>query len=174
MVMDFLIRPAQTEDLAQILKIYNTEIMHGTANWNHVAKTLAELTLWFNELTAQHYPIYVAQQKYSADIVGFADYAAFRSIHGFKQTVEHSVFVHPDFTGQGLGKALMLKLIQQAQQQNLHVMVAAIDHTNLGSIALHEKLGFKHSGYMPQVGQKFGQWRDLVLMQLILNAAIDR
>jgi phosphinothricin acetyltransferase len=22
---------------------------------------------------------------------------------------------------------------------------------------------------MPQVGQKFGQWRDLVLMQLLLN-----
>ena len=172
--MDFLIRPAQTEDLAQILKIYNAEIMHGTANWNHVTKTLAELRLWFNELTIQHYPIYVAQQKHSTNIVGFADYAAFRAIHGFKQTVEHSVFVHPDFTGQGLGKALMLKLIQQAQQHNLHVMVAAIDHTNLGSIALHEKLGFKHSGYMPQVGQKFGQWRDLVLMQLILDTAIDR
>lgn len=171
--MDFLIRPAQTEDLAQILQIYNAEIMHGTANWNHVAKTLAELKRWFKQLKMQQFPIYVAQAQHSATILGFADYATFRGIHGFKQTVEHSVFVHPDFTGQGVGKALMLQLIQQAQQQNLHVMVAAIDHANLGSIALHEKLGFKHSGYMPQVGQKFGQWRDLVLMQLILDAAVD-
>ena len=172
--MDFLIRPAQTEDLAQILKIYNAEITHGTANWNHSPKTLAELELWFQQLKMQQFPIYVAQAPHSADIVGFADYAVFRAIHGFKQTVEHSVFIHPDFTGQGLGKALMLELIQQAQQQNLHVMVAAIDHANLGSIALHEKLGFKHTGYMPQVGQKFGQWRDLVLMQLILDTVVDR
>ena len=48
-------------------------------------------------------------------------------------------------------------------------MVGAIDHENHASIALHEKLGFKQTGYMPEVGQKFGQWRDLVLMQLNLN-----
>ena len=63
----------------------------------------------------------------------------------------------------------MLELIHHAQQQKIHVMVAAIDHANQASIVLHEKLGFVQTGYMPQVGQKFGQWRDLVLMQLILN-----
>ncbi len=50
-----------------------------------------------------------------------------------------------------------------------HVMVAAIDHENQASIVLHEKLGFKQTGYMPEVGQKFGKWRDLVLMQLNLD-----
>ena len=48
-------------------------------------------------------------------------------------------------------------------------MVAAIDHENQASMVLHEKLGFVQTGYMPQVGQKFGQWRDLVLMQLLLD-----
>ena len=63
----------------------------------------------------------------------------------------------------------MQKLIEHARKQNRHVMVAAIDSENSGSIYLHAKLGFQQTGYMPQVGQKFGQWRDLVLMQLILN-----
>ena len=49
------------------------------------------------------------------------------------------------------------------------MMVAAIDHVNTGSILLHKKLGFKQTGYMPQVGKKFGVWRDLVLMQLQLD-----
>ena len=53
-------------------------------------------------------------------------------------------------------------------------MVAAIDHDNSGSIALHQQLGFQHCGYMPQVGRKFGQWRDLVLMQLILDPAPEQ
>ena len=61
---------------------------------------------------------------------------------------------------------LLEHLIAHAKAQHVHVMVAAIDHENLASIKLHEKLGFKHTGYLPQVGQKFGQWRDLVLMQL--------
>ena len=52
-------------------------------------------------------------------------------------------------------------------------MVAAIDHENLGSIKLHEKLGFQHVGYMPQVGRKMGAWRDLVLMQLMFDFEPD-
>ena len=58
------------------------------------------------------------------------------------------------------------RLIEHAKQHKIHVMIAAIDHENFGSIHLHTQLGFKQTGYMPQVGQKFGQWRDLVLMQL--------
>ena len=50
-------------------------------------------------------------------------------------------------------------------------MVAAIDSENISSIRLHEKLGFVQSAYMQQVGQKFGQWRDLVLLQLNLEQA---
>ena len=51
----------------------------------------------------------------------------------------------------------------------MHVMGAGVGHANQASIALLEKFGFVQTGYMPQVGQKFGQWRDLVLMQLLLN-----
>ena len=48
-------------------------------------------------------------------------------------------------------------------------MVAAIDAENAPSIALHERLGFETIGTLPQVGQKFGRWLDLTLMQLILD-----
>ncbi|TCB45430.1 N-acetyltransferase family protein [Acinetobacter terrestris] len=167
--MDFQIRPAQIQDLEQILNIYNAEILNGTATWNDQEKTLDDFHHWFHNLNAQQFPLFVAEDLESKRIAGYADYSSFRQITGFKHTVEHSVFIHPDFTRQGLGKALMLKLIDHAQQNHIHVMVAAIDHGNKASIVLHEKLGFKQTGYMPEVGQKFGQWRDLVLMQLILD-----
>lgn len=167
--MDFHIRPAQLHDLKYILEIYNAEILTGLANWNHETKNLAEFTVWFESLIAQNFPIYVAEEKLTQNIAGYADYSSFRQIHGFKHTAEHSVFIHPHFSRRGLGKALMKTLIQHAKQQKLHVLVAAIDSENKGSIVLHENLAFQQTGYMPQVGQKFGKWRDLVLMQLILD-----
>ena len=78
-------------------------------------------------------------------------------------------FLNPDYAGQGLGSKLLQYLIEQAQVQKLHIMVAAIDSENTSSIRLHEKLSFVQTAYMPQVGQKFGQWRDLILLQLNLD-----
>ena len=164
--MGFLIRPAQPQDLEHILKIYNAEILNGTATWNSTPKSIEDFQNWFKSLTEQLFPLFVAEHSETKHIAGYADYSSFRQISGFKHTVEHSVFIHPDFIGQGLGKALMLKLIEYARQNYIHVMIAAIDHENTASIHLHEQLGFKQTGYMPQVGQKFGMWRDLVLMQL--------
>ena len=63
----------------------------------------------------------------------------------------------------------MQQLVHLAKQQQMHIMVAAIDSENMGSIMLHEQLGFVQTGYMPQVGQKKGTWRDLVWMQLQLS-----
>ncbi len=167
--MGFLIRPAQTQDLEHVVKIYNAEILNGTATWNSTAKSIEDFQSWFKSLTEQRFPLFVAEHSETQHIAGYADYSSFRQITGFKHTVEHSVFIHPDFSGQGLGKALMLKLIEHARQNHMHVMVAAIDYENQASIMLHEKLGFQQTGYMPEVGQKFGKWRDLVLMQLKLN-----
>ena len=167
--MSFVIRPAQIQDLEQILQIYNAEILYGTSTWNSTPKTLQDFQNMLNDLKAQHFPFFVAEHPESKQIAGYADYCTFRPIQGFKQTVEHSVFIHSDFIGQGLGKILMLQLIEHARQNDIHVMVGAIDHANQTSIILHKKLGFKQTGYMPEVGQKFGQWRDLVLMQLNLN-----
>ena len=113
---------------------------------------------------------FVVEDQLNNKVAGYAYYSAFRAISGYRQSIEHSVFVDPSYARQGLGKALMQQLIHLAIQQNMHIMVAAIDSENMGSIVLHEQLGFVQTGYMPQVGQKFGQWRDLVWMQLQLSS----
>ena len=167
--MNFIIRPAKLCDIPQIMHIYNAEIEHGVATWNNTPKSLEEYQQWFTDLALNNFPLFVAEQAETQTIGGYTEYSSFRNFNGYHQTVEHAVYIHPNFARQGLGKALMSKLIEHAKMNNIHVMVAAIDHENAGSIHLHEQLGFKHTGYMPQVGQKFGKWRDLVLMQLNFN-----
>lgn len=164
--MHFKIRPATSQDLIHIQTIYNHEVSHGLANWNDQAFDLAHFQHWFAQLQQQQFPLFVIEDTTQNSIAGYADYSSFRQIAGFRHTVEHSVFIDPSYARLGLGMQLLEHLIAHAKAQHVHVMVAAIDHENLASIKLHEKLGFKHTGYLPQVGQKFGQWRDLVLMQL--------
>lgn len=169
--MHFIIRPAMPQDLIHIQKIYNHEVSHGLANWNDQPFDLEHFHHWFAQLNEQQFPLFVIEDTTQQTIAGYADYSSFRKITGFRHTVEHSVFIDPRYARLGLGIRLLEHLIAHAKTQQVHVMVAAIDHENVGSIKLHEKLGFKHTGYLPQVGQKFNQWRDLVLMQLMLSDA---
>lgn len=165
----YQIRFATVDDLAQILAIYNHEILTGTANWNDQAVSLEQYQQRFQDMQQQQFPMIVVEDQLNNKVAGYAYYSAFRAISGYRQSIEHSVFIVPGHARQGLGKALMQQLIHLATQQNMHIMVAAIDSENTGSIVLHEQLGFIQTGYMPQVGQKFGQWRDLVWMQLQLS-----
>ncbi|RKG34205.1 N-acetyltransferase [Acinetobacter guerrae] len=169
--MDFQLRPATQHDLEQILAIYNHEILTGTANWNDQAKSLETYTQWFEQLQQDQYPMWIAYDPMLQRVAGYAYYAAFRSISGYKHTVEHSVFISSEYKRRGLGKTLMNQIIELAIAQGFHIMLGAIDSENKASIVLHERLGFIQTGYLPQVGQKFGQWRDLVFMQRQLDEA---
>ncbi len=50
-------------------------------------------------------------------------------------------------------------------------MIGGIAGDNAASLRLHEKLGFTETARMPEVGQKFGRYLDLVFMQKVFAAA---
>ena len=102
-------------------------------------------------------------------LLAFGSFGTFRAFPAYKYTVEHSVYVHPDHRGRGLGLQVMRALIDAARARQLHALVGAIDASNAGSIALHQRLGFQHVGTLPQVGFKFGRWLDLAFWQLTLD-----
>ena len=163
-----LIRDASEADLPGILAIYNDAVQHTPAIWNETLVDLDNRHTWLNERTAAGFPVLVAVSD-TGTVLGYASYGTWRTIEGFRQTVEHSVYVRADQRGQGLGPQLMQALIVRAKAANLHVMVAAIESENTASIHLHQRLGFSTTGQMPQVGRKFGRWLDLTFMQLILE-----
>ena len=166
--MSYEITNACEADLPGILAIYNDAVQHTTAIWNETLVDLANRRAWLTERTAAGFPVLVARDAGGA-VLGYASYGTWRSIEGFHQTVEHSVYVRADQRGKGLGPLLMQALIEHARAANLHVMVAAIESENAASIRLHQRLGFVTTGQMPQVGRKFGRWLDLTFMQLILE-----
>lgn len=88
----------------------------------------------------------IAEHQPTGKVIGYANYDQFRSIQGFYKTIEHSVFLDSDYIGQGIGKQLLLRLMEIAKSQGMHIMVAAIDSENAASIHLHQKLGFIQTG----------------------------
>lgn len=58
------------------------------------------------------------------------------------------------------------------KRQGFHAAYAGIALPNIGSVGLHERLGFKHIGTYPEVGFKLGRWHDVGYWRLALHASI--
>ncbi|MTH34087.1 GNAT family N-acetyltransferase [Paracoccus limosus] len=162
------IRDAEGRDAAAIAAIYNHAVAHTTAVWNETLVDAANRLAWLTERQRQGYVVLVAVDDQDG-VLGYATFGAWRAFDGYRHTVEHSVYVDQARRGAGIGRALMQALIGRARDQGRHVMVAAIEAGNTGSIRLHESLGFARVGEMREVGAKFGQWLDLTFLQLQLD-----
>lgn len=161
------IRDATAADAAGIAAIYNDAVENTTAIWNEIRVDAANRAAWIETRQAAGYPVLVAAEGDA--VLGYASFGDFRAFDGYRGTVEHSVYVRGDARGGGLGRKLLAALVPRARGIGKHVMVAAIEAGNAPSIRLHESLGFVPVGTMPQVGQKFGRWLDLALLQLTLD-----
>lgn len=151
-----------------ILAIFNEAIANSTALYDYKPRTPQNMVAWFDAKQSGGFPV-IGVEDSGGKLMGFGSYGTFRAWPAYKYTVEHSVYVEKNHRGRGLGRVLMQELIAAAQHADLHAMIGGIDAANHGSIALHERLGFKHVGTLPQVGFKFGHWLDLAFYQLILE-----
>jgi L-amino acid N-acyltransferase len=153
---------------APILEIFNDAILNSTALYEYKPRTMETMAQWFKNKEAGNFPVIGAVDEATGALLGFASYGTFRAFPAFKYSVEHSVYVHREHQGKGVGRALLQHVIDAAIAQNIHVLVGGIDTANAGSIALHERLGFSHSGTITEAGFKFGRWLDLAFYQRIL------
>jgi L-amino acid N-acyltransferase YncA len=84
---------------------------------------------------------------------------------GMSSTVEDLVYVDPLLQGQGVGKALLGRLIEEATGLGYRLMVAQVAADNRGGKALHEALGFSEVGVLHEAAHKFNVWIDITLME---------
>ena len=159
--------PCDDSFSGQIRAIFNEAILNSTALYDYKPRTMDMMRGWFEAKTKGNYPVIGAVTP-SGELMGFGSYGTFRAWPAYKYSVEHSIYVATQFRGQGIGKLLLQNLITQAQRQDYHVLIGAIDSQNAVSIGLHQRLGFECAGTIRQAGFKFGKWLDLVFYQLVL------
>lgn len=99
------------------------------------------------------------------EVVGWAVLAASSVRECYKGVADISIYIHEKARGQGVGKAIMPKLIESSEQNGVWTLQSLIHPENQVSIHLHELFGFRMVGYREKIGMLHGTWKDIVLME---------
>lgn len=161
------VRPATEADLPAINAIYNREILEGVATWDTEPWTAEARLAWFHAHTHPGEVILAAEA--GGETVGFGYLSLYRVRLGYRFTREDTVYVRPDIQRAGVGRLLLVALLDEARRTGMHAVVARIEASNVGSIALHRSLGFEVLGEERETGRKFDRWLSLVQMQIVLD-----
>jgi L-amino acid N-acyltransferase YncA len=161
---DIAIRPVSPRDLAAITRIYDHAVRHGTASFEIEPPDVAEMARRQDALLAGGFPYLVAERN--GGIAGYAYAGPYRARPAYRWSVEDSIYIDPQMQGRGIGRALLERLLAEAETRGFRQMIAVIgDSANAPSIELHRAAGFRMVGTFDNVGFKFGRWLDSVLMQ---------
>lgn len=161
------IRRATDADAAAITEIYNDSVAVATASWDEAPERVDDRRAWLADRDAAGDVVLVAVD--GDQVLGWAGYGPFRFKSGYRHTREHTIYLAEEARGRGIGRRLLAALIDQARARGVHVLIGSLSHENDVSWRLHESLGFRQVGRLPQVGAKFGRWLDLVFVALVLD-----
>ena len=161
------IRSAVAGDAAAINDIYNHYVLHSTCTYQEEPETLDERRRWLAAHTGAHV-VRVAVES-DGTVVGWASLSAYHPRSAYRFTAENSIYLRHDRLGRGLGSQLLGDLITQARKGGFHSIIAGASADQQASVALHRRAGFVPVSHLRQVGFKFGQWLDVVYLQLPLE-----
>ncbi len=164
------IRPSRDADVEAMLAIYRRHIRRGIEAGVDDSGTPQpdDIRDRRKNLRSRKFPHLVATR--GAEIVGYAYVVLFRKRPAYRYTVKHSIYVHDDHTGRGVGQLLMQELIDACAAAGFRQMIGYIDADNAASLRLHDKFGFVRVGLLPAVAYRYGRWADSVMMQRSLGA----
>jgi len=166
--MPAALRAATPGDVTSIAEIYGHHVLNGLASFELEAPSVDEMRRRFETVTNAGYPYFVAAED--ERVLGYAYASAFRTRPAYRYTVEDSVYVDPAATGRGIGRKLLLALIDACTQARFRQMIAVIgDSANHASIGLHRACGFDRMSVFVATGFKHSRWVDTVFMQRALG-----
>lgn len=164
-----LIRVATEADIPEMQAIYAHHVRNGTGTFEEIPPSVDEMLGRWGNVTTKGCAWLVAEGD--EGVAGYGYYQQIRDRSAYRFTAEDSIYVREDVRGQGVGKALVVALVQAATEAGYRQMIAVIgDSENIGSIGVHTSLGFRKVGVLHATGLKFGRWLDTVYMQRALGA----
>jgi len=164
------LRPSNDHDLAAITAIYRHHVLQGTGTFEIDPPSEADMAARRQDVLSKGLPWLVAEGA-DGQILGYAYANWFKPRPAFRFSAEDSIYVAPGQQGQGMGRLLLQALCEACEAAGVRKLIAVIgDSANAGSIAVHRRAGFAHSGTLTSVGWKFERWLDIVLMEKTLGA----
>lgn len=163
-----ILRPSRDDDLPTITAIYAHHVLHGTGTFETEPPSLADMTARRADVLSKDLPYLVAEKD--GEVIGFAYCNWFKPRPAYRYSAEDSIYLAETARGQGLGTRLLAELSKAAEAVGVRKLIAVIgDSANVGSVGVHRAQGFSHVGVLKDCGWKFGEWRDVVLMDKVLG-----
>ncbi len=145
-------------DWPKVSEIYADGIVSGYATFETTVPSYSD----WDQAHLEQCRLVVHQKE---DVLGWAALSPVSSRCVYGGVAEVSVYIGKNNRGLGLGSLLMKALIRQSEAIGLWTLQSGIFPENLGSIRLHEKLGFRYIGKREKVGKLHGQWKDNLLFE---------
>jgi L-amino acid N-acyltransferase YncA len=163
-----LIRPSLEADIPAIQAIYAHHVLHGTGTFETDPPSAEDMAARRADVLGKQLPYLVLED--AGQVQGFAYANWFKPRPAYRFSVEDSIYMAHGSAGKGWGKLLLTELLAQLERGGIRKSMAVIgDSANAGSIGVHLACGFTMVGTVASCGWKFGQWRDIVLMEKTLG-----
>jgi L-amino acid N-acyltransferase YncA len=158
------LRAATARDAASIAAIYNEGIRGRGATFETRERDPEEILGWIDE---PRFPILVAES--GGTVAGWIAASAYRPRACYAGIGEFSVYVAGAARGCGIGDALMGAFLPACAAAGLHKLVSRIFPENVASLRLCERHGFREVGTYRRHARLDGAWRDVVIVERILD-----
>ena len=157
--MIMIIREMSLSDWCSVSQIYNKGISSGKCTFRTDVPTIDEFYRGIHDFCR-----YVAVCDNA--VVGFVAISPVSSKHHYSGVAEVMIYIDEKYQRNGIGTALLNKLIDTANSNGIWCLYSSIFSSNEKSIGLHTKCGFRMIGYRERIAKdKFGNWTDTVLME---------
>jgi phosphinothricin acetyltransferase len=160
-----MIRPAATADAEAICRIYNHYVETTVVTFEETPVTADAMAQRIEDIQRSHV-WHVA--CIDGAVAGYAYAGPWRPRSAYRYAVEATVYLAPERTRQGLGRALYARLLEDLRAKGFRCAMGGIALPNAASIALHEATGFVKVAHFRDAGFKLGRWIDVAYWQRLL------
>ena len=157
MPRDLVIRPVHQHDAERISSIYRPVVTDTAVSFEEQPPGSDEVV---RRMVAQPRLPWLAAEV-EGRVAGYAYASQHRKRSAYRWCADSSVYVDRDYQGQGIGRLLYGRLVDEVRDLGYVSLFAGIAVPNPVSVRLHEGLGFRAIGMFPAVGFKMGKWHDV-------------
>lgn len=158
-------RAATPDDAAAIAAIYNQGIEDRIATFETRLRTEADILTWFGD----RFPVVVVTEGAGGRVVAWAATSTYRPRDCYAGIAEYSVYVERGERGRGAGRLALETLFDAARAAGFWKLVSRIFVENTASRALMRRTGFREVGTYIRHGRLDGEWRDVVIVERLLD-----
>ena len=157
------LRAAAAGDLEAVAAIYSEGIADRIATFETEPRTGADLEPWLGEPG----PFIVAEE--GGTVLGFARVGPYSDRCVYEGVGEHAVYVSRAARGRGIGRDLLIELAAAAEKAGFYKLTSRVFTDNGASLAAHRAAGFETIGTQRRHGQLDGEWKDCVLVEILIG-----